>query len=350
MAHKNGAGAEAVRVEHFRPYMDPADVGKGEEWIGKPNQQSMIWQSDNEFTLFVHDGFTPGGHPVDGGGEGIGAVTAGPGIVVTNPSGNTYQVRVRVSTRAGNALSVIGTGGEAGVFVAQAPEQLGVESVDASIQIAITPEEDAHTVRVRISAVEGNQLRLEADGLYVPAGGGEGTTYGAGSGISIGPGLDDVNLISVRLASFLDGNTARFGADSNLLVPPPLAGDGIDVDFDNSNGDVTISALPTPVNTQAAATLTILPDWAGDIVGLVAPTGAVTVNLATQVVQAYPSLFECTIVRPNEGFNVAWPAGVTVNAVPGPNNAYVRPAPDGVVLKRFAANNWFALGDFSGGI
>ena len=78
MSFKNGAGREAVRLKEFRPYADAADVGLGEAFVGLPSQHTIIWQSDTEFTMYVHDGFTPGGHPIQGGGGGNpGFATAG---------------------------------------------------------------------------------------------------------------------------------------------------------------------------------------------------------------------------------------------------------------------------------
>ena len=181
MSFQNGAGREAVRIKEFRPYADSADIGLGEAFVGLPSQHTIIWQSDTEFTMYVHDGFTPGGHPIQGGGGGGGSdhtatvVRQQNGIIVTStgaPDAPRYDVAARVSGQAGNQLVLnAGTGPTSGLYVPapvipEIPDPVTVSAGNTGVTVLQTG--DDYAVGARVSPAADNQLSLTPTGLYVP--------------------------------------------------------------------------------------------------------------------------------------------------------------------------------------
>lgn len=164
--YKNGAGAEAVRAMEWRPYADLADIGVGEQWTGKPGQQSAIWTSNTTFTLYVHDGFTPGGHPISGSGPGPGpspdtTVVVGvfPIGVVQSPN-DTFSVSVAVSGLPGNRVEVE----DDGLYVPPlpAPPAPNVYTGSGTIDISVS-----NVVSARANAEPHAYLTLTGTGLLV---------------------------------------------------------------------------------------------------------------------------------------------------------------------------------------
>jgi len=162
-ANKNGAGAEAVRTMEWRPYADAADVGVGEQWVGKPGQHSVIWASDTVFTLFMHDGFTPGGHPVGGGGPGgpdtTNVLGTAPINVVQSPN-DTFTVSVAISAGAGNRL----TAALDGLFVPAVPTPPAPEVYTGSGTVLIN---GANVVSARVNSEAHAYLTATGTGLLV---------------------------------------------------------------------------------------------------------------------------------------------------------------------------------------
>ena len=264
--YKNGAGAEAVRAMEWRPYADLADIGVGEQWIGKPGQQSAIWTSDTTFTLYVHDGFTPGGHPISGGGPGPGP---GPDTTV-----------------------VVGT---FPINVVQAPN-------------------DTFTVSVAVSAVAGNRLEVEDDGLFVPP-------------VPAPPAPNEYTGSGTVLINVSNVVSARVNAEAHAYLT--ATGTGL---------------LVAPIDTLVVVPSSVLftADMAGDLILLTGDAPVLT--LQTQAAGSYVVRQETTVVAYAD-WTIVVPSGVTLNNLAGPRVFSVKLLPDGVMFKRIADNVWLGLGD-----
>lgn len=173
-AYKNTAGKEAVRIVQFRPYADAADVGKGEVYVGHPNTHSIIWTSQTDFTVRVHDGFTPGGHIIQGAGP-----SPTPHIEVQVSDTDTVDMHravsgvtrtisadVKLSIDAGNAISAESDG----LYAPEVTVSPGNDAVD--VAVAGSGPID-YEVSVLVSADEGNIIEIRSDGLFAEASGGE---------------------------------------------------------------------------------------------------------------------------------------------------------------------------------
>lgn len=62
MTHNNSAGKQAVRLAIFRAHVDPIEAVAATQYVGPNNYFSLVWTSQTEACLYVHDEFTPGGH------------------------------------------------------------------------------------------------------------------------------------------------------------------------------------------------------------------------------------------------------------------------------------------------
>lgn len=231
-AFKNGAGAEAMRMVEFRPYADAEDVGKGELYTGKPGQRSTIWTSDTEFTTRIHDGFTPGGHIIDGGGgpgEGIEVQVQDTQTarMVRAVSGNTrtLSTNVRVSNAADNQLEIRSGAGNGGGLFVPAPAVTTVDAADASVEVDEVTAGN-YEVGVQISEAPGNLLTLEADGLNVspqiipPAV----TVAGSNTGVTVAEPTTGNYTVGARRSP--DANNQLEIRGNGLYVPPGEGGGG----------------------------------------------------------------------------------------------------------------------------
>lgn len=182
--------------------------------------------------------------PIPDGSETI--VTAGTGNEVTGVGtvDDPYIVTSTVTAAdLGAVTSVTGTGG-----------------------VTATADGTDVTVSADISAAEGNQLVLDADGLYVSAQTSIGdNTYVLGEGlVQSGTGTaEDPYVLSVSISADA-GNSLTYGTDGGLYVPDTSSaeiGDWIDLDYDTANW----TALRAPQyrligDKQAAIRFQLIPN------------------------------------------------------------------------------------------
>jgi len=289
--------------------MDPADIGKGEIWIGRPGQHSIIWLADDEFTVYVHDGFTPGGHPIEGEGGGGGTtetVTGTHPIAVTELTVGTFDVEVLISDDFGN------------------------------------------------------QIETRVDGLYVPpADLVPGAVYVDGDGISIDEVVDVGTVISARLSTDAD-NAMSIGTDGGLFATDTDTTYTGSETIDVSATEVIAAILdpepheylqagagglvvpPIDTVTSAAGSVDLVGGMAGDL--LVLDNATPVLNVLLDGPGGYVAGQETTVVA-YQAWTIETAAGVTLNGVAGPAVFTVEGLPDGVMFKRIGANTWLGLGD-----
>lgn len=82
-----------------------------------------------------------------------------------NVTGNVVTADVKISSAAGNALTVKSGDGEKGLFV-EVPEAY-VKSVSDTKTASLAVSEGALTANVKVSATAGNKITTNADGLFV---------------------------------------------------------------------------------------------------------------------------------------------------------------------------------------
>lgn len=315
-AFKNGAGREAGRMVQFRPYADPEDVGKGELYVGQLNTKSIIWRSDTDFTVYVHDGFTPGGHPIEGGGGGPGAdtnVAGRNGVLVTEPTADNFMVEADLYTSQPNALMTRAQASRNRLFVRP------VAARDASVTVNTTA--DQQQVRAEISSDSGNQLRLEDDGLYVPpppAPPAQATVAGSNTGVTVEQPTAGNYTVGARRSA--DANNQLEIRSNGLYVPPGEGGGGeavplqqgdINFDIEATGGEITMPNVPRAfISAPANTTYMRLSEWD-------APN---------------PAELYLWVYEHGQPWQLRWVSGVTVNGVPGPATLDV---PRGGGLKLF---------------
>ena len=363
MSFQNGAGREAVRIKEFRPYADAADIGLGEAFVGLPSQHTIIWQSDTEFTMYVHDGFTPGGHPIQGSGGGGGSahtatvVSQQDGIIVTStgaPDAPRYDVAARVSGQAGNQLVLnAGTGPTGGLYVPapvipEIPDPVTVSAGNTGITVLQTG--DDYAVGARVSPAADNQLSLTPTGLYVPPPEtvAPGETKDVVSG-SPGIGVEETATefrVSVVLDPF-EGNRLTESI-SGLFVPPEppyvqaLSADAGNVLEARPDGlYVNAPLIQQPVSAANLTTLT--PAMVNQYITVDANSTTVAINGS---LSGFAVGDEICLTRLAGPFILMFSnTGSVVNGTDSPCSFEVGPLPDGVVLKRISATAWHLLGD-----
>ena len=363
MSFKNGAGREAVRLKEFRPYADAADVGLGEAFVGLPSQHTIIWQSDTEFTMYVHDGFTPGGHPIQGGGGGGGGdhtptvVRQQNGIIVTStgaPDAPRYDVAARVSGQAGNQLVLnAGTGPTAGLYVPapiipETDPPPTVSAANTGVTVALTGAD--YAVGARVAPTAGNQLSITPTGLYVPPA--ETVEPGETKDVVSGsPGIGVVeSATEYTVSAVIDPNESNRLSETlfGLFVPPEtpfeleISADPGNMLADRADGLYVNAPLIQQPASVANATV-ISPAMVNQYITLDADSATASINGS---LSGFGIGDEICLTRLAGEFSLAFSnTGSVVNGTESPCTFIIGALPDGVVLKRISATVWHLLGD-----
>lgn len=204
----------------------------------------------------------------------LGAITTVTGTdgVTATTAGTEVTVSADISTAVGNQLVLDADG----LYVA-AQTDVGDNTYvlgEGLVQSGAGTVEDPYVLSVMLSADAGNAITFGTDGgLYAPT---------VAAGVSSVAAADDTVIVTptegdVTVAANLSadtGNTLAAGTDGGLYVPGPVAGPGIAVTDDEAGTGYTIGLAPAFAFAGFRTSFTVIDGWETVPLSLIAGAGA----------------------------------------------------------------------------